>query len=359
MSDAVVLGERLLALLDESSRSSTYKPALLLAVLDVAPAQPPNAPVPVRQLARRVIELYWPQTVAYPTTGEVLLQNQAGGQATIVRDIAAFRRDHGLTSRALGEDARRGPAWDELVTKVERTLAEWPIPRLQRPYEPFLYHFDWPWEEAGRWSVRAYGASSRALTLHPGVLDALVALGPLLRPFITQWWADKAARLNPRVEAARSLVEFEEFLFGRDRAVLARIAEDLLDLQAGACFYCAQRLTRERQIDHFVPWSHSGDDGIDNLVAACRRCNLGKRATLAGPGHLAALLERNRRWTADLSSIAETKRWPRDPARTAAIVRTTYLRSADDRPAWHVRDGMTTVDRLGLHRSAIAAALGV
>ena len=32
--------------------------------------------IPVRALAERVIELYWPQTLAYPTTANVLRQSQ-------------------------------------------------------------------------------------------------------------------------------------------------------------------------------------------------------------------------------------------------------------------------------------------
>ena len=75
--------------------------------------------------------------------------------------------------------------------------------------------------------------AGRAITLYPGVSDALTALGPLLRPFIRRWWTDKAAQLNPDVEAARSWLEFEDFLFGRDRVALKRVGEELVDLQNG------------------------------------------------------------------------------------------------------------------------------
>lgn len=338
VSDTLILGERLLALLDESARSSTYKPALLLAILDRAVEHVDDAAVSVRSLAERVIELYWPQTIAYPTTGSVLRQNQ-GGQATIIRDIERFRSSHAVERRTLPEALRAGPDWDDLVDRVELTLAEWPIPRLQRPYAPFLYSFDWAAADTGGWSVRRYRASTRCIELGTGVAPALIGLGPLLRPFITRWWTDKAAQLNPDVEAARSLLSFEDFLFGRDRAALARVAEDLLDLQGGDCFYCRARISANREIDHFVPWSHSGDDGLDNLVAACRRCNNGKRATLAGPDHLADLQGRNARWDADLASIAATKYWPRDRPRSEEVRRQTYLRASDQRLYWAISGG--------------------
>ena len=43
LSEPIVLGEKLLSLLDESSTSSTYKPALLLAIIDRAPEYPDGA----------------------------------------------------------------------------------------------------------------------------------------------------------------------------------------------------------------------------------------------------------------------------------------------------------------------------
>jgi hypothetical protein len=199
-----------------------------------------------------VAELYWPQTLIYPTTGAVLRQTQTHGRAAIVAEILTVRSAIGTTSRALPPAIRESDPWRRLLKKVEETLAEWPIPRLQRPFAPFLYGFDWQWAEDGGWSVRAYRNGSRSLRLHPGVGEALTALGPLLRPFIARWWTDKAAQLNPDVEAARSVLEFKDFLFGHDRVALERVAEGLLDLQHGTCFYCNNPVGRQREIDHFV-----------------------------------------------------------------------------------------------------------
>jgi 5-methylcytosine-specific restriction endonuclease McrA len=286
----------------------------------------------------------------------VLRQNQAGGQAAIVAEIVRFRGLHSSASRALPELVRRDPSWPTLVTKVEETLAEWPIPRLQRPYEPFLYTFDWTWEEDRRWSARRYRTSSRTITMFPGVGDALTSLGPMLRPFITRWWTDKAAQLNPDVEAA-PVIEFEDFLFGRDRVALDRVGEGLLDLQHGDCFYCHARIGSRREIDHFIPWSHSGDDGLDNLVAACHKCNNRKRATLPGPEHLHALLGRNRAWTADLAAIADERRWPRDYQRSVRIARTAYLQSPDERLLWIRTPAGDHYERLGEHRQRLNSLL--
>src|SRR5687767_8851410 len=110
MADPLALGGKLLSLLDESARTSTYKPALLLALVDRAQEYLDGGTVPVRALAERVVELYWPQTLEYPTTGDVLRQNQ-GGQALIVSAIVKFRADHAATTRRLPEAVRRDASW--------------------------------------------------------------------------------------------------------------------------------------------------------------------------------------------------------------------------------------------------------
>lgn len=358
MTDALALGEKVLSLLEDAALTTTYKPAVLLALLDGVQEFADDDSIPVQVLAERVIELYWPQTLAYPTTGSMLTQSQAGRRALIVSAVAEYRDQQASSVRALPDALRRDEAWDALVDRVERLLAEWPIPRLQKPYDPFLYTFDWRWSEAGGWSSRAYRGGTRSISLFPGVAEALTSLGPLLRPFIIRWWTDKAARLNPRVEAARSVLEFENFLFGADRLALERVAEGLLDLQRGDCFYCRDRIGRGREVDHFIPWSHSGDNGLDNLVAACRRCNNDKRATLPGPKHLAAVARRNHALARDLAALADERRWPRDHERWLRIARTTYLRSADERPLWIRTTAGQRYESLGTHRQAIAALLG-
>ncbi len=279
-SDPMVLGGKLLSLLDETGVVATYKPALLMSIIDCAAEVGEADSISVSKLAERVIELYWPQTLAYPTTGLVLSQNQ-GSQAKAVREIVAYRAKTGVRSRAIPERIRQDRDWIKLIRKVELCLAEMPIPRLQVPFEPFLYEFDWPWANDGVWRTGTYDQSSMAIKLYPGAAQSLISLGPLLRPFIMRWWSEKAAALNPSVEEATSMLNFEQFMFGRDRIALDRIAEGLLDLQAGRCFYCETSIRKKREIDHFVPWSQSGDDGLFNLVASCHKCNNSKRSILS------------------------------------------------------------------------------
>ena len=61
MTEALALGEKLLSLLEESARTTTYKPALLLALIDRAQEYVEQDSIPVGALAERVVELYWPR----------------------------------------------------------------------------------------------------------------------------------------------------------------------------------------------------------------------------------------------------------------------------------------------------------
>lgn len=355
--DAMLLGEKLLSLLDDAALSSTYKPALLLALLDRCQQGAGSADgadvIPVRDLAVRVAEHYWPQTIVYPSTGAVLTQNQGAREARIVRSIVAFRAATGAGTRRSLAGLDAGTKWESLVDEVALTLAEMPIPRLQEPYEPFLYDFDWPWKGASGWRVGAYRRSSQTVRLRPGVAEALLRLAPLMRPFIVRWWTDKAAALNRHaIPDADALIAFEDFMFGLERTSLRRLASSLLDLQRGDCFYCGARAP-SAEVDHFLPWSHSADNGVDNLVMACRRCNGLKRAVLPGADHVSAWVDRTTRWGGDLASIAAEKQWPRDLVRTRDVGRALYLRSPAERPTWSV----SGLAQLGPQRDRLAALL--
>lgn len=288
----------------------------------------------------------------------MLAQNQ-GTQAKIVRSIVEYRSQAGVGARAIPERLRREKEWPKLIRQVELSLAEMPIPRLQVPFEPFLYEFDWPWKNTGGWRTGSYNQSSRELRLMPGAAGSLISLGPLLRPFIMRWWSEKAARLNPGVEEAASMLAFEDFMFGRDRVALDRIAEGLLDLQAGRCFYCGTGIGRNREIDHFVPWSQSGDDGLFNLVAACHQCNNRKRSILAGPDFLESLIARNTGWTTDLESLADERSWPADRLRTARITRAAYTTSPAERPLWLGRSADPETESLARCQNRVRGLTGL
>jgi hypothetical protein len=83
-----------------------------------------------------------------------------------------------------------------------------------------------------------------------------------------------------------------EFLFGAERAALARVAAPLAEIQQGLCLYCERRI-RTGHIDHFIPWSRYPRDLTHNLVLAHIECNGKKSDLLGSESHLEHWLQRN------------------------------------------------------------------
>ncbi len=361
--DALAIAERILGILGDGSFSATYKFALVIALLDVCientahNGMPPSS-VTTRQLAERVLELYWSHAVPFREHG-VLRQggNHEGQQAEILRDIDAFRVVLGASGGDTLHRARvtHPREYLRLLHKIEWKLIEMPIPRLQvlgRKEDRFLYEYGWPIDirhgPVGAYQRGVLGAFDNRLNLQPGVAEHLVRLNGIVRPLFQREWARKVARMNALPEA-----ELEEFLFGADRILLEPVRRPLLELQHGRCFYCDTAVDSRADVDHFLPWSRYADDGLDNLVVAHAGCNASKSDFMAAAGHVEQWRSRLRDHDAALDAIAQRERWRRIPDRTIAVARALYLRLPETAQLWEARGSFVGVDRV-----RIGAALG-
>ena len=362
---ALGLAERIIELLEEGKKQATYKYALLVALLDLCLERTSSTGLPpetltTRQLADKVVELYWPH--ATPYEGRRVLR-QGGGrdeQAEIVRRIATFRAEHSPEPDLPAFRARheRPKEFEQLVHFVEWKLVEMPIPRLQAlggEERRFLYTYGWT-REIKQGQVTAYqkrraGADfDNRLLLFSGVGEHLVRLNGLLRPLLHREWARKVAALNALPEA-----RLDEFLFGAVRIPLEPVRRPLVELQEGQCFYCRAGL-RDRsggvEVDHFIPWKRYPDNGIHNLVAAHSRCNNQKRDFLAAAPHVEHWAERIRQRGDDLDSVAAGLGWAGDRERSQRVALAIYSRLPDDAQLW-VRSGEFAT----LERSRVLGAL--
>jgi 5-methylcytosine-specific restriction endonuclease McrA len=250
-------------------------------------------------------------------------------------------------------EARAGDpsAFEALREHVFITVVRMPLPKLQRmnrddPFgQGFLYSIDWP-DEVSAARVRSAKFDDR-IHLQPGAGAMLVRLAGLVRPIVQRRWAEFVARRNRDVLDDLTL---DEFLFGSERIGLHRVRPPLIELQGGRCFYCVESMGARADVDHFLPWSRSGDDGIDNLVAAHGRCNNAKRASLPAEAHLARWLERSEQHRADLGAISEQVPWPRDVDRTMAVARALYLYQAPGTQLWVAPDTYRAAARHHLQR---------
>jgi hypothetical protein len=353
---AIGFGEKLLTLLDSGSFTATYKYAVLLGLIDLClecSSRSGEAPgmVTTRQLADKVVELYWPQTLPF-TAGEegAVLRQNTGGQAEILSLISRFRHSQAADPFVTLVQARlESPAaFERLVREVEWKLVEMPLPRLQQVgsrYDPFVYAIGWS-ASIKRRDASGEDFDNRILFLGQAA-DHLVRLAGLLRPLLQRQWAAMVARLNRQLVADAGL---EEFLFGRPRAALSRLRAPLRELQGDHCFYCGAALAGAAEVDHFIPWSRYPDDSIENLVLADRHCNGAKRYFLASTSHVARWTERmhdvDSRGT--LTQIAGELGWDSHPTRSLNVARAMYLRLPADALLWERGSDFVETDLPGL-----------
>lgn len=336
--DGLRFAERLLALLDAAHYQATYKLATLLAIVDLAaehtdPVSGPPTVLHGREVADRVIEFYWPQTVVYlsAASGVPRVLSQSS-QNDIPAKLASWRQRLALRPTSSLQDAERADpsGWAVLREELVAVVIGMPLARLQRFGEGrsavedrFIYDFGW--RQAVRPPTTERTGFDDRLHLRAGVGEWLVRLAPLLRPLIQSKWAAKVAQRNQDLVDQHAL---GEFLFGATRMSLERVRVPLIDLQSGACFYCEKQLVRRSAVDHFIPWSRHPDNTLDNFVAVHGACNGAKSASLAALSHLERWLRRfDRQGSENLSlcQLAADYDWPRRSERTLATARATYL----------------------------------
>ena len=352
-SGGSALAEQLLTVLAEGAFTATYKYAVLLALVDLCVERSTltgDAPTTVttRQLAEKVLELYWPQARAFD---QRTLRQNSGKQAGILTRILQFQNQLGVPGLAASRARHLAPdEFDRLVHDIEWILVEMPLPKLQRvgsEHVPFLYRIKWS-DDVLRSTFRSADFDN-AIRFIGNAGDELVRLAPFVRPLVQRAWAARVARVNGLPEA-----RLEQFLFGSRREAVARLAAPLLQLQDGSCFYCGKPIAGKRQVDHFVPWSRHPDDGLDNLVVAHGSCNGAKSDHLAAAEHVERWAQRTRGCEVELSQIADSAEWQYGPSRTLGIARSLYLRLSPSARLWRLRSDFVAADETRL-RSVLGA----
>jgi hypothetical protein len=214
-----------------------YKYAVLLGLIDLcmehsSPDGSAPTAVTTQDLARKILEIYWPQTSAFAARDQAkILAQNTKGQAEILRLITRFRERHAPDPSAPLSQVRlhAKERFERLVREIEWKLVEMPLPRLQTvgtADDPFLYRIGWT-RDVKRAEFVSPSFDNR-IRLIEGGGDYLVQLAGLLRPLVQRQWARMVSRLNADVVQDARL---EEFLFGATRIPLDKVRELLRDFQ--------------------------------------------------------------------------------------------------------------------------------
>lgn len=337
VADPLLLGQRVVAILETGQRDATYKLATLMALIDQCIENLPVRPedvlrVPISALAHRVLALYWQQV--RPFEGQELRQRRTGTKARITDAVRSLRAETCTRSSGLSLDIaiKRAPAaYGDTVDRIVIAMAKQPLPRLQKlpgssVSDPFLYDDSFLGETVSMRQLKAHG---NAITLKPGVAFGLARLSGLLKPVLEIMWVDDVRQMNKFLDA--DVPDVAGHLFGRERSALGPVRDAFKEAFGPHCFYCADHLPSGSPIDHVLPWSLIGIDGLANLVLACAKCNGDKSGALPAVEIVDRVLERDR---AVLEEIADAIEWPTQRERVVAAARGIYRGQPEGVPTW-------------------------
>jgi hypothetical protein len=302
-------------LLAEGLFVASYKFALIHALADLAVLKGDDTGAPLtldtKDISTRFVELYWQQSRPFQVNGQtisLILQQNTGKQAAIISQIAESQQKCGGSLFRLKQATP--DRWSKLVTDVDEVVRVMPLWKLQTVGDErlnFLY------DNLDR---------GRTITLKPGVAYCLRAFYELVRDLIEGAWV----RFVQKVNASRlgNVTDLGTFLFGQERADVETYRPILMDVQQGKCLYCQKTLTKQTQLDHFIPWSRYPADIGHNFVLAHNTCNNAKLDYVAAEKHLAAWAERNLAHQAELQARLQKAALPYDPVAAVQIATWVY-----------------------------------
>jgi hypothetical protein len=169
--------------LETGRRTATYKLATLMALVDYCTEHLPlderaTLDVSVRDLAARVLDLYWYQVRPFE---ERELRQVKGSKANILDAVRELRTATavGISHTALAvARARNEAAYQDALDKITVSLAEQPLRRLQTiqsmpSMDRFLYDDSFLKEHM---SLKRLAAHGGAIRLRPGVAHGLMGI---------------------------------------------------------------------------------------------------------------------------------------------------------------------------------------
>lgn len=335
--DPLLVGQRVVAILETGQRDATYKLATLMALVDHCIENLPECPedvlrVPLPELAHRVLALYWPQVRLFE--GHELRQRRTGSIARIPDAARSLREAAGAGNSGLSLDVailRAPAAYRRAIDKINLAMAKQPLPRLQKlpdspVSDPFLYDDSFLGENVSMRQVESHG---NAITLRPGVAFALARLAGLLKPALEIMWVDDVRQMNKFV--GDDVPDVAGHLFGRERIPMTPVRDAFTEFFGPHCFYCRAHLPAGNPVDHVLPWSQVGIDGLANLVLACARCNGDKSSALPAVTIVDRVLERDQQV---LEEIAREIEWPTQRARVVAAARGIFRAQPEGVATW-------------------------
>jgi hypothetical protein len=257
----------IVALARHASMSTSYKPALLKALVRIVRGSP-SLEIPLERIGAEFVRLYWVQTVVFHLRQAATLEREPK-VVRAIRSVADIYR-----VRVLEELPR------EARSALERDMAGFlKINVLD------AFHRSMPSTAAPLFYWK-FGSASIVLSVD--AVTFISANASVLESLANLWWARYLEKVNMLAPLVIEKVERN----GAERASLARFLKLLRQLDGPRCFYCDRELEpgASVHVDHVIPWSFLLADPLWDLVLACAPCNIAKSDRLPKPEFLDRLV---------------------------------------------------------------------
>ncbi len=301
----------LLQILRRDSKDTTYKYALLRGLIEISTEYPHliaqgkdyvNAPLGL--LCEKWVFYYWPfiekdikQKHGETPERKIAFRQQFKELTDAYKSNGGYPQfDHDYREDRLPTDVAN--TYLVLLRKIRETIAKMPMKHLGQSVHKQLYYIVRPSnrmdlpkikpsEISHLWVVQHFGS----FELRVDYYDVFRKVGDLLlgTDSILYHWADFTARLKKDPPAPQDFEEAFNLLnrtFEHPRAV-----EDAKKLYAKPtprqrvnCVWCGKSLAqKEVVIDHVLPYSHTQNNELWNLLPSCSQCNAKKKDSIPSP----------------------------------------------------------------------------
>jgi hypothetical protein len=260
------------ALARHASMSTTYKPALLKAIVRII-SRKRMLQIPLTVIGAEFTKLYWNQTVVFHLRQAAVISKES----EVLRTIRNAAECYGVRELSdLPHDARNA---------IEREMARiLTIDVLRRfhnskpAHMPPLFTWDRP---------------DGFVKLSSWALDFIVANSRALETLANYWWAKYLEKINVLAPLVIEKVERD----GARRGPLAKYLKILRQIDEAQCFYCGRDLSSgvRVEVDHVLPWTFLLADPIWDLVLSCANCNAAKSDRLPERRFIDQLIATNER----------------------------------------------------------------
>lgn len=261
-----------IVLSSKSVKSSTYKYALMKALIENLYQVNEDLELTYNQLAYTFTKVYWNLIVQH----NLIYQNR-GKTARVVTIMKEEQMRHSIPAQMIF-DKLPDSLQVTLINKVKTTMKENVFGALYGDTGAAFY---------------AFNHRTERLRLSPAVHVFMMNYQRLIVQLTNYHMAAMIEKLN-EVPHINHLLEKVESI--AKRGSLKPYEKILLSHFEAKCFYCGKKLTgqkRETHVDHFIPWSFVQSDQIWNLVLACKTCNTSKSDKLPKRDYLTTIVSRN------------------------------------------------------------------